>query len=380
MGMATAPLFQKLVARGPRGLLSSLVPAIFIAAMAALSSSAWAADNVYTVANYPVEASAENAVAAKERALTDGQQAALRSLLKRLVPVTAFPRVAKLSTARAAELIEGLKVRSERNSTTDYIATLDFSFQAKAIRDLLRREGIPFVDDQAQPVTLIPVWLDAGAPGGSDAGAWTSVWRGLDLDNSLTPINLQPLRKEIDAGAIDGIAVGDPGAIRAFAGTYATEYVLVAIAQQDTKSGNLLVTLAGRDAVGAFVLGRSYRTDSGDAAYARELAAVIALRTLEGRWKAVKARSVTARVEAGGGGATDLLINVEFRGMPEWQDISRKLSNTPGVEELEVAGLSARGARVTFRYAQGAQQLAAELARQGLNLRNNGANWTLSLR
>ena len=66
--------------------------------------------------------------------------------------------------------------------------------------------------------------------------------------------------------------------------------------------------------------------------------------------------------------------------MPEWQDISRKLSNTPGVEELEVAGLSARGARVTFRYAQGAQQLAAELARQGLNLRNNGANWTLSLR
>ncbi|NJO34643.1 MAG: hypothetical protein HC869_17440 [Rhodospirillales bacterium] len=65
--------------------------------------------------------------------------------------------------------------------------------------------------------------------------------------------------------------------------------------------------------------------------------------------------------------------------MAEWQEISRKLSATPGVEELDVAGLSARGARVTLRYADGAQQLADELARQGLNLRNAGGNWVLSL-
>jgi hypothetical protein len=259
---------------------------------------------------------------------------------------------------------------------------LDFSFQAKAVRDLLRREGIPFVDDQAQTVTLIPIWRDAGAPGGG-AEAWTGVWRGLDLENSLTPINLQPLRKEIGVDAVDGMAIADPGAIRTFAGAYGTEYLLVAIAQQDAASGNLLVTLSGRDAVGAFVLGRTYRADGGDIAYARELAAVVALRTLEGRWKAVKGRSgLTARIEGGGasGGETDLLINVEFRGMQEWQDISRKLSGTPGVEELEVAGLSARGARVTLRYAQGAQQLAAELARRGLSMRSNGPNWTLSLR
>ena len=58
--------------------------------------------------------------------------------------------------------------------------------------------------------------------------------------------------------------------------------------------------------------------------------------------------------------------------MGEWQDISRKLSATPGVEELEVAGLSARGARVTLRYADGAERLAEALAQQGLSLRNVG--------
>ena len=45
-----------------------------------------------------------------------------------------------------------------------------------------------------------------------------------------------------------------------------------------------------------------------------------------------------------------------------------------------MAGLSARGARVTLRYAEGAEQLADELAQQGLNLRNSGGNWVLSLR
>ena len=49
-------------------------------------------------------------------------------------------------------------------------------------------------------------------------------------------------------------------------------------------------------------------------------------------------------------------------------------AGTPGVEELEVAGLSARGARVTLRYAEGAERLGDALAEQGLSLRNTGGN------
>ncbi|HXE88014.1 MAG TPA: hypothetical protein VN524_14590, partial [Hyphomicrobiaceae bacterium] len=100
----------------------------------------------------------------------------------------------------------------------------------------------------------------------------------------------------------------------------------------------------------------------------------------EGRWKAVHTRGGGGGEVAGAPGDTDLLISVEFRGMAEWQDISRKLSATPGVEELDVAGLSARGARVTLRYAEGAQRLTEELAQRGLSLRSNGGTWALSLR
>src|SRR5262249_60567525 len=125
------------------------------------------------------------------RALNDGQQAALRSLLKRLVPVSAFPRLKTLAPVRAGDLIEGVKVRAERNSATDYIANLDFSFQAKAIRDLLRREGIPFTDEQAPVLSVVPVAVAAGGARADPARANTS--NAPDPQPPLPPLQLPPL-------------------------------------------------------------------------------------------------------------------------------------------------------------------------------------------
>ena len=356
--------------------------AVALALAAAAEAPAMAGDEVFTVANYPVEARADNAVAAKDRALADGQQAALRSLLKRLVPVTAYQRLRQLRQVRAGDLVEGVKVRSERNSSTDYIANLDFSFQSKGVRDLLRREGIPFTDEQAPALTVVPLWRTGASRAPQDGAAWTNAWRGLDLEHALTPVKLQVLKKEVAPEAVNALADGDGSAIRALVAAYGSERVILAVAEQDNAASRLHVTLTGRDAIGAFTLRRAYRLDASDPAYASELAAVISLGILEGRWKAIKSR--------GGGGSpgagpvtasadSDLLIAVEFRGMSEWQDISRRLSGTPGVEELEVAGLSARGARITLRYAEGAERLADALAQQGLILRNAGGNWVLRM-
>jgi hypothetical protein len=364
-------------AYGRRSRRLLLAAALTLAAGGAQRAAA--AEAVFTVANYPVEARADNAAAAKDRALADGQQAALRSLLKRLVPVTAYARIKRLRDVKAGDLVDGFKVRSERNSSTDYIASLDFTFQSKGVRDLLRREGIPFTDEQAPALTVVPIWrASAGASTKGEAG-WTNAWKGLDLEHALTPVKLQALKKEISPATVEALAGGDGGAIRALVAAYGSELILIAVAEHDAAASRLNVTLSGRDAVGAFTLKRAYRVDAADPGYANDLAAVISLGILEGRWKAIKSRGGSG---GGGGGPaaagdTDLLIAVEFRGMSEWQDISRKLGSTPGVEELEVAGLSARGARVTLRFAEGAERLADVLARQGLNLRNADGNWLL---
>src|SRR5688572_8696330 len=122
-------------------------------------------DKVYTIANYPVEASAQDAVAAKEKAHAEGQQAALGALLKRLVPVTAYNHIDSLKHLRADDFSNGVAVRSETNSRTQYIASLDFSFQPDAVRGLLQREGVPFVDEQAPRMVLVPLTAVTGEGG-----------------------------------------------------------------------------------------------------------------------------------------------------------------------------------------------------------------------
>jgi hypothetical protein len=329
-----------------------------------------------------VQAEAENAVAAKRKALADGQQAAFRSLLKRLMPVNAFLKTKQFASVQAGDLIDSFRVRSERNSSTEYIAAYDFTFSAKAIRDLLRQKGIHFTDEQAPVTVIIPVWQGGTA---RDQAGWTASWKGLDLDYSLAPVKLEALQKDIDPDLVSAVAAGDIGARRTLAAKYKAERVLVALAGTEA-SGKLAVTLAGTDAVGPFILTRNYRVDPADPGYARELAAVVSQRIVEGRWKTVHIRKSspspdgdTTDTASVGGGATDLLIAVQFRSMSEWREISSKLSATLGVEELDVAGLSGRSARVTLRYADGAEALAAELEAQGLSLRNAGGSWVLSL-
>jgi hypothetical protein len=358
--------------------LRRLAAALAAAALLRPGMPAMAAEEVFTVGNYPVEAQAVNAVAAKDKALAEGQQAALRSLLKRLVPVTSYQRLRRLQPARASDLLLGVSVRSERNSSTDYIANLDFSFQPEGVRDLLRREGLAFTEEQAPPLTVVPLWRTGAARAPQDSAAWSDVWRGLDLEHALTPVKLQALKKEVSPAAVGALVDGDGSAIRALVAAYGSELVLVAAAEEDGAAGRLHVTLAGRDAVGAFVLRRSYRLDAADPGYARELAAVVSLSILEGRWKAIKVRAGGGAAAAAAGGE-GLTIAVEFRGMNEWQDISRRLAATPGVEDLEVVGLSARGARVTLRYAGDAEQLSDILAQQGLVLRNAGGGLVLGM-
>jgi hypothetical protein len=372
---------------GVSAMKTSRIAALIGAAIALAMSTAGAlagADKPFTVANYPVDATAKDAVAAKERALADGQQAAFRSLLKRLVPVTEYNRLGRLKTHPAAGLIEGMAVRSERNSATEYIATLDFSFQAAVVRDLLRSEGIPFVDAQAPEVVVVTVYQPPATPNvvvppelSQDQGSrlWTDVWRGLDLEHTLAPVKFESLRPTVPADAVQRVKDGDGGALGALAREYRSDLVLLAVLEPDLAAKRVHVTLAGQDAVGDLILKRSYRFVPQDVAYTAELAAVVALGTLEGRWKALKQASAQTGRGLQDAPPEPVQLMVEFRNGQQWQELRRQIAETPGVRDFEVGGRSEHGASVALQFPGGGEPLAAALSGRGLEVRNLGGIW-----
>ena len=359
----------------------NLFHAILAAALFGPVGAALAAnDDVFTVGNYPVDAQAANAVDAKKQALADGQQAAFRSLLKRLVPVTDYDRLKRLSALKASGFLEGVSVRSERNSSTRYIASLDFSFRADSVRSVLQQEGIPFIEDQAREIVVVPVVRnpDGSIEAGAASRAWNSAWKSLDQEHTLAPFSLQAIKGAINADTLKQAAEGGGAAERALAAEYGSPYVVLAIAEPDPAAKRLNVTLYGIDGVGGLSLKRSYRVYDGDTAYSMELAAVVGLGVLEGRWKAQKAPPLAASSyspaysssSANSGGGTAVAMRAQYQSLAEWSEMRRQLLDLPGVEDVRIETESARGADLTLRYPGGARELSSALYGRGLALEN----------
>lgn len=376
---------EDVAARPVQGMWRLVLAACACVLVAPAASWAGKSDPAFTIANYPVDATADNAVAAKDRALTDGQEAAFRSLLKRIVPVTSYKQLTRLKGTKASQLISGVAVRSEQNSATQYLANLDFSYHADAVRGLLQSQGIPFVETQAAPITVIPILMQNGEPR-ADAG-WLSAWKGMDLEHTLTPIKLEELKPVIHKDTVSMLLNGDDSAQRILSGEYKSEMIVVAIAEPDTQAKRFNVTLSGQDAVGPLFLKRSYRMSDGDMRYAEEFAAIVSLGVLEGRWKAVRAAPAAAapadtqpvwRAQGGGGGGGETVrLTAEFQSLAQWNEIRTQLLDTPGVDGMEIATVSARAAEVTLSFPGGGQALANTLGSRGLSMTDSDAGWTI---
>lgn len=354
--------------------LVAVVAALIAAASPGLGAPG---DKVFTVANYPVDATAKDAVAAKEKAIAEGTQAAFRSLLKRLVPVTAYSNIDRLRSVKASDYVDGFAIRSEQNSGTRYVASLDFNFQPDAVRQLLQREGVAIVDTQAEPVMLVPVLRQTSDAGGTyvaASGQWSTVWQDLDAGNALAPLTVTPLKAAVHSDTIAGLVTGQGTPEQILATEYGSETVVVAIAEIDKAASRVHVTLAGRDAVAPILWRRSYRITDNDVAYALELAAVISLGVIEGRWKAQQSGEYYA---AGGGGMPDVLLDVQFQSMSEWNDIRGRILDLPKVDDVRVGNVSAGNAQVMVKYPGGGRALAGDLGRQGLQMQPSGAGWML---
>lgn len=356
--------------------------AVAVSAIAEGLSPAHAAggnEKAFLIANFPVDAQAKNAVAAKKAAISDGQSAALRSLLKRIVPVSAYARLRQMGEVDAAQYIEGISVRGEQNSRTEYFASLDFKFSADGVRDLLRQHGVPFIDQQAQQTTLVPIVLSGGAVQ-PNSGAWGKIWNSLDVTNSLTPLAIAALKPSVHQDVLAGLSSGDDArGMRILSSEFGSARVVAATAEVDPATKRLKVAIMGRDGSGPINWSRSYRIYDGDSAYAMELAAVVTLGVLEGRWKLNAAR------QSGGFAAmsqpeSSVRLEVVFNGAREWYRMQGELSELQGVRSFQVNAVSAQSAVVSLSFPGGAAGLANVLARQGYQMSDEGGRWVVRQR
>jgi Uncharacterized protein conserved in bacteria (DUF2066) len=338
-----------------------------LAALLALAFGVSAADAkssaIYTVAKVAVEAEANDAVQAKQIALNEGQQTAFRALLKRLTHSSVHPRLPLLDDTMVERMVDGLSVRRESNSTTRYIATLDFTFEPNSVRDILNRFGLPYAEDQSPPLVLLPVMIEAGAAKTGTENVWYEALENVDYEHALSAIKLAPPRAEFSPAMISN--PGSREVLATLKQQYRAENLVLALAETDAQATKLKVRLIGRDAVGDIYLERRYAIRARDTDEAARFAAKVAVGVIEGRWKTTRLASLGALSE-GPSNLESVALTVQFTGLKQWQDMRTRLQRIPGLQNLDVKALNARGATISVEFAGGASRLAQAAQSQGL--------------
>lgn len=344
------------------------------------SGEAWAkAPSAYTVGKVYVATEAQDAVVAKQNALLQAQQDALRVLLKRLTNWRSHTRLPVLEDTMVDRMVDGFSVRQESNSATRYVATLDFTFEPNAVNDVLNRFGVPYTNQQAPQVLLLPVMLEAGGLRAGSDNVWYAALAGTDYEHSLAPLKLAPPRAELTPSMIAGLGNNSRELFETMKYQYRTENIVLAVAEFDAQASQLQLRLAGQDAVGSFSLSRTFHVTDGDKDQAAKFVAAVSVRIIENRWKTTRLASrgvdgdETVAVES-------IALTAQFAGLKQWQDMRGRLQKVPGVQGLDIKALNARAASLTLDYPGGVNGLSRAVQAQGLAVQQMGGEWVLVIR
>ena len=198
---------------------------------------------------------------------------------------------------------------------------------------------------------------------------WYDAWKGMDLDNALVPI-LLPVgdASDLPVGAKE-LMQANPADLAILKDRYNVSGVLVAVAQPSGDNG-VRAGMKGEIPAGSIAYDNTYAMIEGQGAAMRKAASDLIAR-IEDRWK-------NETVSLGGEGAGDPLnISVPFNGLNEWIFIRKQLAAMPGVSNMDVKAMTARGAHVILTYNGDPQMLASQLSQRGLELVDRGSYWEL---
>ena len=326
----------------------------------------------YTVSGIEVDASAGDAVAARQEALTQGQRTGLERLLERLTPAggQALPAVRGLPIE---QYVQNFSITREQLSSTRYMAELTVTYDPDAVRELLRAHGLSFTDSASTPVLVLPLYEGAaGLQLWPDGNPWWAAWAETLDPNGLLRLTL-PLGDLEDMTRLTAqqVAAGDRAAMIGLAERYGAGEVLVVRAAADEADRALELEVArygGGDRTGGAP--QRVAADPGQSMEDLMLSAAGRLQSsLAESWKSANLLSV--------GQSGLMMVTVPIAELADWVTIHRELEELPEVDRVDVVEFSRELVRAQIGHTGDEFRLEEALSRRGLILSREGGSWQL---
>ena len=343
---------------------------LVIAATAASAASSF--PPAFVVAGVPVDATAQNAVAARDMARIQGQRVAFRRLLERLTPQSDWSRLPSPGDDAITNMVQDFDLANEHSSGVRYLATYNFRFKASAVRALLRSADIPVSELASKPVVVVPVLRGAdGTKLWNGANPWRDAWIATSGKGGLVPWNV-PAGDATDAAAFDP-ADPKPATLAALSQRYGGGDIVVAIATVTPDQAGLDIGVSRYGPEGDATTTTTSVTGGKLEPSLYQLGVLAAQRELEEQWKKL---SFSAR----GGGPSELEVTIPITGVRDWAAVEERLAKVPTIESNEIELMSHSEIRLRLKIKGDAALLKLALAQQDLALGNGSPYATLQLR
>jgi hypothetical protein len=347
---------------------------VLLLALDAVAAAPLQSTDVFSVIDLPMEVSADNPAAARDRAIEEAQSRALRTLLERLTLPADHPRLPKADGRRLTQLVSGIEFADEKFSASKYLAKITVRFRPAEVRRLLNDSGLRFSETAAKPLLVLPVFFPDQKPRlWEEPNPWRDAWVKRDATDTLLTIRAPSgeLADVSSIGAEEAMA-GDAAKLETIRAKYDAGEVLVAEARMVGRM--LSITLKRYEGATARNESDRYVAQPGEleeALFARAVVGIVA--KLTGDWK--QQSLIT------GGATKSLNATVPLATLEEWVRVRRGLAATAIVRSVEVGSLSRNEAQVTLQHAGEAAALTAALAQQDLELSESADGfWTLRIK
>ena len=346
--------------------MRSFLIATLAVGLAFFAAASFAADDPFTVSGIKVDASAPSTVEAQTNAINNGREHAWQTLYRRLTKQEDWTRQPTLDPVTLQRLVRSYSVHDARSSTTRFVASMTYVFNAAAVRRILQQSNIAYSDVTARPLLVIPL-----GPGWYPSSPWTQAWKDPQFPRGSVPLVL-PVGDAVDSPTLSALHFDseswqdiEPLASR----VHATEAYLALVIPQHSQMIVKLRRLGpgSSPAVPDVVVPVVPKTPSAKAFGA---VATATANAIIGSWKA---RSVVDF-----GKKSRLVASMRFESLQQWSAVLQKLGGVSTISEVNVEAMDIGEARIAISFAGSADQLGEQLGHTGLALAEAGGEWWLT--
>ena len=319
---------------------------------------------MFSAGGIKVDVTAETAAKAREQALQDGQKRALMVVMERITPDYVVEQLTELVPDDIINMVRDMSVSNEKTSSVRYMATLDVSFNADAVRDLLRQNGLPYVRTSGKQLLILPVYKRSPAASPvlwDEDNPWLRAWNNRTVESYMIPLTV-PAGDLADNNLlnVEQVVQGDLKAAENLAKRYEAEGILVV---RMTRNGAVFtVDAMGMDEATAseiknfsFTLPLKKNTA---ATYANAVKKVV--NHLENVWK----RDQMVQFNE----VTPLVAMVPVSTVKQWTVIQKRLDRIPLISSYNLQAARAGVLQLTIFFAENLDRLQKEMAKRMLKL------------